>query len=587
MAGEPIGTDGNPVPKPDYDILDAYVPADLTGQDWLIVAPVALMILSGSLLLVLRRRNELQLPVALGSLGLLSIFNFFLLQWVVAEGPQTMTMGRWLPPFGISFTVDVLGALLAFIASLVSIVGVVFASREIEWLGTRYGFYPFVMMLMAGVCGSFHTGDLFNLYVWFEVLLISSFGLFILGSERLQLDGTIKYAFLNLIATTLFLIATGYTYAVFGTLNMADLTAKAIAFSETGQSAGPIYTITALFFMAFGMKAAAFPVNFWLPASYHTPRIVVSALFAGLLTKVGAYAFIRVLSMIFAPFVFAGSAGMESTFAEMIGLIAALTMVLAGFGALAQDDVRRMAGYTVISGIGMIFAGVAMNTGASLSATTAYAIHSMITMTALYMALGLAGSLTGSFSMRGLGGIYAVNPFFAALFLILVFAVAGLPPFSGFWPKLALVKSGVEGGHWWIVGAILFSGLLTTIALGRVWAHAFWRGGPLGTEDGKASTAHIGHAPDSKIFGDATLWSVAVLVGASVVLGLFAGQLFGLTDMAGAGLLDTESYIGSVFPTETTGDMTGEAITAPVTDPQTDVAPAATDATGGTTNVSD
>ncbi|MEO0637940.1 MAG: proton-conducting transporter membrane subunit, partial [Pseudomonadota bacterium] len=386
-------------------------------------------------------------------------------------------------------------------------------------------------------------GDLFNLYVWFEVLLISSFGAQNKHSERLQLDGAIKYAFLNLIATTLFLIAAGLTYGVFGTLNMADLMTRAAAYVEAGEGGAPLFTISALFLIAFGMKAAAFPVNFWLPASYHTPRVVVQALFAGLLTKVGLYALVRSLS-----FVFGAVIATSQTFFDVVALIAALTMVLAGFGALAQSDVRKLAGYTVISGIGMMLAGMAMNTGPSLSATMAYAVHSMVTMTALYMALGLAIALTGSHAMQRMGGIYAVRPLFSALFLVLVFAVAGLPPFSGFWPKLALVRAGLEGGHGWLVASILLAGFLVTIALGRVWAHAFWRGGPEGTEDGKAEVAHIGAGGQAELVSRRTVFSLTTLVAGTIALGIFAGPLFSLTDGAADGLLNTQPYVDSVLP---------------------------------------
>ncbi|MEO0495915.1 MAG: Na+/H+ antiporter subunit D [Pseudomonadota bacterium] len=530
-------------PKPAYDYLDAYVKADVTAQAWLIIAPIAITMVAGTILLMFRRRVAWQFPIALIALVLLAINNIALLMWILEDGPQTMTMGRWLPPFGISFSVDLFGAGLNAAASLVAIAGVIFASREIEWLGSRYGFYPFLMLLMTGVCGSFLTGDLFNLYVWFEVLLISSFGMFILGSERLQLDGAIKYAFLNLIATTLFLIATGLTYAVFGTLNMADLMTRAAAYVEAGEGSAPLYTISALFLIAFGMKAAAFPVNFWLPASYHTPRVVVQALFAGLLTKVGLYALIRSLT-----FVFGAVIATSEVFFDIVALVAALTMVLAGFGALAQSDVRKLAGYTVISGIGMMLAGMAMNTQGSLSATMAYAVHSMVTMTALYMVLGLAIALTGSHAMQRMGGIYAVRPLFSALFLILVFAVAGLPPFSGFWPKLALVRAGLEGGHGWLVAAILFSGFLVTIALGRVWAHAFWRGGPEGTPDGQAAIEHIGVSKAAGLVSNQTVAPVTALVAAAIALGIFAGPFFALTDQAASGLQNSAPYIESVFP---------------------------------------
>ena len=211
------------------------------------------------------------------------------------------------------------------------------------------------MLMMAGVGGAFLTGDVFNLYVWFEVFVISSFGLLVVGTDERRIDGAVKYAILNLVATTLFLIATGYLYGVFGTLNMADLHRKvAVAGADA-----PLMTLAALYLVAFGMKAAAFPVNFWLPASYHTPKIVTSALFGGLLTKVGIYGLLRVLVMIMPA--------ERAVLAGLIGWIAIATMIVGVVSALAQTDIRRMLGFALISGIGVMLAGLALGDAAGLT----------------------------------------------------------------------------------------------------------------------------------------------------------------------------------------------------------------------------
>jgi multicomponent Na+:H+ antiporter subunit D len=281
MAGKSVGLE---------DLSVAFVMEPLAAADWLIPGPVVFCLLVGSILLMLRKRTDLQPLIAIPALVVLCAMTLGLLAHVVSNGTVTMTMGRWLPPFGISFTVDAMGAFFAATSSLVALAAGIYGRGDVDHSGRRYGFYPFLLLIMAGVLGAFMTGDIFNLYVWFEVLLISSFGLLVLGNERAQLDGGVKYAFLNLIATTLFLIATGYLYGLFGTLNMADIAIKATELRGTA----PLMTLVTLFLLAFAMKAAAFPVNFWLPASYHTPRLVVSALFAGLLTKVGIYALLRI-----------------------------------------------------------------------------------------------------------------------------------------------------------------------------------------------------------------------------------------------------------------------------------------------------
>ncbi|MCD1632983.1 Na+/H+ antiporter subunit D [Martelella mediterranea] len=495
-------------------------PTSLT--DWLVILPVATCIAVGALLLMIRKHTVWHPVIAIAALAFLVVIDSLLLYTVWENGPLTMVAGRWLPPFGIAFTADIMSALFALAAAIAGLAGAVFALGSIDASGRRYGFYPFLLLLIAGVSGAFLTGDIFNLYVWFEVLLISSFGLLILGSTHEQLDGAMKYAVLNLIGTTLFLIAVAYTYAVFGTLNMADIAIRA---RETPTL--PTATIGALFVLAFGMKAAAFPVNFWLPASYHTPRTVVSALFGGLLTKVGVYALLRVMVMILP----ADLASLSS----VVGLAAFLTMVLAGLGAIAQHDIRRAVGYIVIVGIGNCLAGVAIGGMDGLQGALFYALHSMILMTLLYLITGLAGRLAGGFSLNQIGGIYKRYPVFAGLSLGAFFAAAGLPPFSGFWPKAILVRAGVETGSWWLAAGILFAGFCSTIALGRIFLLAYWR-----PAEGEVSeTLRIPFSEWLPIIG---------LSAIIVVFGLYPEPVLDLTAKAIGGILSPEGYFLSVFP---------------------------------------
>ncbi|WP_349433455.1 Na+/H+ antiporter subunit D [Pararhizobium sp. A13] len=512
------------VSSPSADLSAALVLKPVDALDWLVILPVAWCIGIGAILMMVRHRTFLQPLIAIAALGVLVGLDAALLWHVSQNGPVTMVMGRWLPPFGIAFTVDLTGALFALMAAVVALAGAVAAVTDINGSGRRYGFYPLLMLLMAGVSGAFLTGDVFNLYVWFEVLLISSFGLLVLGSEREQIDGAVKYGFLNLVATTLFLIATGYLYGIFGTLNMADIAAKAVEVRGTA----PLTTLIALFVFAFAMKAAAFPVNFWLPASYHTPRIVVSALFAGLLTKVGIYALIRVSVMLF-PLE-------RQELSLVIALAGALTMITGALGALAQTDTRRLLGYLVISGIGSMLAGIAVGGSGGIGGTVFYALHSMVVMTALYLAAGLAARLSGGFSLSSLRGLYTRHALFSALSLMLFFAVAGLPPFSGFWPKVMLVKSALDTGAWWLAGALLLAGFLTMIATGRLFLLAYWR--PAGAA-----------APSGEVALPATLLlPLIALTAVSVLIGLFPEMLLGLVQKAALTLNEPSRYLHSVFP---------------------------------------
>jgi len=506
----------------DVDLSAALMLTPVPAADWLVVLPVALPLLAGAVLTMLRKSVRLQAAFAIPVLALLVLLDGLLLFRVLENGPVTMVMGRWLPPFGIAFTADLAGTLFALAASVVALAGAVHALADIGDGGRRYGFYPFLLLLVAGVTGAFLTGDIFNLYVWFEVLLISSFGLIVLGSEARQIDGAIKYAFLNLVATTLFLIATGYLYGLFGTLNMADIAVKA----AERRADLPTMTLAALYLLAFAMKAAAFPVHFWLPASYHTPRVTVSALFAGLLTKVGVYALLRTLVMLFPV--------EREELSFVIALVGAATMLTGALGALGQSDIRRLLGYTVISGIGVMLAGLALGSPGGIGGAIFYALHSMVVMTALYMAAGLAGRLAGTFDLNRLGGLHARSALFSGLALVLFFAVSGLPPFSGFWPKVMVTKAALDIGAWWLAGAILLSGFLTTIAFARVFLLAFWR--PAGQDLPAAAMPA------------ASLVPLAVLTGLAVLFGLFPQALLATVQAAAQGLADPAAYIRSVFP---------------------------------------
>ena len=285
-------------------------------------------------------------------------------------------------------------------------------------------------------------------------------------------------------------------------------------------------TLATLYFLAFGMKAAAFPVNFWLPASYHTPRVVVSALFAGLLTKVGIYALLRTLVMLFPV--------EREELSFVVVLVGVATMLFGALGALGQSDIRRLIGYVVISGIGVMLAGLSLGSPGGIGGAIFYALHSMVVMTALYMAAGLAGRLAGAFDLNALGGLYGRSALFSALSLVLFFSAAGLPPFSGFWPKVMVAKAAIDIGAWWLAAAVLATGFLITIALGRVFALAYWRPAPAALP---MQTMPVG-----------ALLPLVLLTALTVGFGLFPERLMALVQQAAQGLADPSAYIGSVFP---------------------------------------
>lgn len=511
------------------------------AADWALIMPVVLALIGAAVLLMARQVRGAQAIFAVLIVLAILAYEVPLFLRVLADGPVSMTMGNWLPPFGISFTADVTGAGFALLASALTLLVIAYAQVDRVGIDDRDGFYPLLLLLLAGVTGAFLTGDLFNLYVWFEVMLIASFGLMVLGERDAVLDGTVKYGFINFLATTFFLLALGLLYGATGTLNMADLIAVA-------PQANPVVMagIAALLLVAFGMKAAAFPVNAWLPAAYHTPPAVISALFAGLLTKVGLYALIRTMVMVLPE--------SREILDPAIASVAIATLLIAPLGAIAETNLRRALGFMLIGGIGAAVAGIALPSPSGTGGAVLYVVHSMLTMTALYLVAGLIERTTGETDTKRMGGLYAANAPLAILFLVLILGVAGVPPFLGFWPKLLLLQGAADRSG--LIGqgqvdyvavalglALLVNAFLTLIAGSRIWAHIFWRAG----HEGELSELpNAGLRPldtRARLYG---LGAVALLTLAIVVIGLIPGPLFDAAAIAASDLLSPDRVIQAV-----------------------------------------
>lgn len=446
---------------------------------------------------------------------------------VKTDGIQVLNLGNWPAPFGISIVVDLFSAIMVLIASFMGLVLAVYSLKDIEPKRQRFGYFPFYHFLLMGVCGTFITGDMFNLYVWFEVMLLSSFILLTLGGERNQIEGAIKYVSLNLVSSVLFLTALGILYGVSGTLNMADLAVKI----RTEVPQGLATTVAMLFLVAFGIKAAMFPLFFWLPASYHTPPVAVTAIFSALLTKVGVYSLIRTFTLLFTQ---------DIAYTHTIILVlAGLTMVTGVLGAVAQNEMRRLLSFHIISQIGYLLMGLGLMTPLALAGVVYFMIHVIIAKSALFLVSGIANHFQGTFNLYRLGGLYRNSPALATLFLIAAFSLAGLPPFSGFFAKLALVKAGLEVEQYLIVAVSLFVGILTLFSMMKIWNMAFWT-----PKDEKASgSTAVRHRQATKTF-----WGpLVVLSSFALLIGIFAEPVFKITHEAATQLLEPQSYISSVL----------------------------------------
>ncbi|MEX1117947.1 MAG: Na+/H+ antiporter subunit D [Terrimicrobiaceae bacterium] len=457
--------------------------------------------------------------------------------WLVNEvwhrGILVVKFGNWEAPFGISLVADMLSAIMVLVTAITGVAVAVYSLAEIDAGRERYGYYGFLHFMLMGVCGAFLTGDIFNMFVWFEVMLISSFVLMTLGGERPQMEGAVKYVVLNLISSSLFLAACGILYGKIGTLNLADIALRIGDVLDPG-----LLTVTAaLFLVAFGLKAGIFPLFFWLPASYHTPPVAVSAIFAGLLTKVGVYALIRMFTLVFTEDV-------GFIHSLLLGL-AGLTMLTGVLGAVVQFDFRRLLSFHIISQIGYMILGLALFTPLAIAGTVFYIFHHIIVKSNLFLISGVAHRYSGTFDLKKLGGLLKASPFLAILFFIPAMSLGGIPPLSGFFAKFAVVKAGLAGdtifgeAAVWLVGIALAVGLLTLFSMTKIWAEAFWK------KPGDANIPNPESIPlREKIL---LLGPIAALALLTLAIGLVPEFFFGFAMRAAEELLNPNLYIEAVL----------------------------------------
>ena len=370
------------------------------------ILPVVIPLLAAIVLAPLRARLLLSRIISLGANTAGLIVAAVLVERVRTEGVQVLAFGGWPAPYGIVFAVDMLSALMVIVTMVVSTATLLFACWSLDEERERMFFYPLFQLLLVGVNGSFLTGDLFNLFVWFEVLLISSYALMVLGSEGYQLQETFKYVIMNALSSALFLVGIAIVYSLTGTLNMADLARKMPEVSDP-----TLPGIAAVLFMVvFGLKGGLFPLYLWLPRAYFAPPTVISGLFGGLLTKVGVYALFRTVALIFAG---------TTTFAlPVLGVVAGCTMFFGVLGALSQWDFKRILAYHIVSQIGYMIMGLFIFTPLALAGAIFYIVHHILVKTALFLVAGTVEQLRGTTSLRHLGSVIESAPLLTTLFLL-------------------------------------------------------------------------------------------------------------------------------------------------------------------------
>jgi multicomponent Na+:H+ antiporter subunit D len=493
----------------------------------LVILPIVIPFLTGIILIFFRNHIRVQRWISCLSLITVSVIAGYLVHTVSVYGIQTLRLGGWQPPYGIILVADMFAILLVLTTFIVAFACLWFAFRSIGQERERFFFYPFFQFLLVGVCGSFLTGDLFNLFVFFEVMLISSYVLIVLGGTKRQLRETLKYMLVNIVSSILFVSAVAYLYSITGTLNMADLSQR-IAQVEQG---GLITVVAILFLIVFSMKAGLF-LYFWLPGSYSAPPTAIVALFAGLLTKVGIYAIFRIFTLIFYHHP-------EFTHHQIIAWLAALTMLIGVIGAVAHWDVRKILAYNVVMAVGFIVFGLAAFNSVSITGAIFYLIHDMIIKALLFLLGGALVIVAGTSNLKKMGGLIKNHPGLGWMFFVAALALVGIPPLSGFIGKLQIIQGGLIQGEafthfYWFVGVSLLSSLLVLYSVMKIFMAAFWGEVKLSKEEEKGTTKGL-------------LAPCAFLLALSIALGLGAELAYPYISQAAEVLMDPSLYIQVVL----------------------------------------
>jgi multicomponent Na+:H+ antiporter subunit D len=556
----------------------------------LVPLPVILPLLGAGLTLILSKRQRLQRAVSTTVLAAVVVIAAMLVFQADRHGPQTLWIGAWPEPLGISLVADRVSSVMLLVSAVVSLAVLVYSigqgmtGDEQDTPLTIY--HPTFLVLTAGVSNAFLAGDLFNLFVSFEILLFASYVLLTLGGTGARIRAGTIYVVVNMLSSMLFLISIAAIYAATGSLNLAQLSGR---IAELPDSVSLVLQL--LLLTTFSIKAAVFPLSFWLPDSYPTAPAPVTAVFAGLLTKVGVYAIMRTQTLLFP----------DSPLSDLLLWAALLTMLIGILGAVAQSDIKRMLSFTLVSHIGYMLFGIGLGTVAGVSGAIFYVAHHITIQTTLFLVLGLVERRAGSTSLIRLGGLARLAPLLGVLYFVPAMNLAGIPPMSGFLGKVGLMDAGLQVGTplaYALVAAGMVTSLLTLYAVAKTWNLAFWRtpeqahqmaldlSDPGGVRGPRAPRLvrhrdhiHVGASTfgshdldearrivDEEEGTDQDLHQLLQedalpsrlprsMVGAAAGLIVFslgltvvAGPLFGYTQRAAQDMVDREAYISSVLP---------------------------------------
>jgi len=484
----------------------------------LLPMPVVLPLATAVVLFLLRNRQAVQERLSIASLSVNLVLVLFILRTTAGGEILIHRMGMWPFPYGIILAADRLTGTMLILAAAIVGACTIFAQGYLSRNERKEAFHPLIHFQLMGIQGAFLTGDLFNLFVFFEVMLISTYALLAFYYNLDQLEVAFKYTFLNIIASAMFLVGVSLLYAQVGTVNMADLSVKV---SELGPQ--PLMVVTALIFLfVFSMKAALFPMHLWLPSAHSISPTHIGAILAGVLVKVGIYAIIRCATLIFI--------GPYEKFQTLLMVIALATIIWGALGTLPQKSLKRILAYSTINQLGYIAFGISLLSPLGMTAAVFYIVCHAFLKSSMLLAAGLNQKLTGTVDLEKMGGLMKKAPYTSSLLLVGFLSLAGIPPLNGFFAKFFLLQAGFSQGAYLATGIALLMGVVSLYYNFTTYQRMAWGDG--GNEVGEAPLVMYS--------------SVSFLAAFAVIFGLGAAWLYDWSLLVAAQLTRPELYISAM-----------------------------------------